>query len=41
MAEELRVRGGEFGTTTGRARRIGWLDIVMLRYANMINGFSA
>lgn len=30
----------EFGTTTGRARRCGWLDIVMLRYASMVNGFT-
>jgi adenylosuccinate synthase len=30
----------EFGTTTGRARRCGWLDIVMLRYATAINGFT-
>ena len=41
MGAELRKRGGEFGTTTGRPRRIGWLDIVMLQYANMINGFTA
>ncbi len=31
----------EFGTTTGRARRIGWLDGVLLRYARRINGLSA
>jgi adenylosuccinate synthase len=30
----------EFGTTTGRPRRCGWLDIVMLRYSTMINGFT-
>ena len=30
----------EFGTTTGRPRRCGWLDIVMLRYAVSVNGFS-
>ena len=30
----------EFGTTTGRPRRCGWLDIVMLRYAASVNGFS-
>jgi len=41
MSETLRTKGGEFGTTTGRPRRIGWLDMVMLRYANMINGFTA
>merc|ERR1711879_1069808 len=32
--------GGEYGTTTGRPRRCGWLDIVALRYACMVNGFS-
>lgn len=37
----LQKRGHEFGVTTGRRRRIGWLDMVMLRYSHMINGFSA
>jgi adenylosuccinate synthase len=37
----LRERGGEFGTTTGRARRTGWLDLVALRYAARINSLSA
>jgi adenylosuccinate synthase len=41
LSEELRTRGGEFGVTTGRPRRCGWLDMVMLRYANMVNGFTA
>jgi len=36
----MRERGGEFGTTTGRPRRCGWLDIVQLRYCNMINGWT-
>lgn len=31
----------EFGTTTGRPRRCGWLDIVALRYCCQINGFSS
>ena len=35
--ELLRSRGGEFGTTTGRARRTGWLDLVALRYAARLN----
>ncbi len=39
--EEIRTRGGEFGTTTGRARRTGWLDIPALRYASRINGLTA
>lgn len=30
----------EYGTTTGRARRCGWLDVVMLRYASLVNGFT-
>ena len=41
LGEELRRRGGEFGTTTGRARRTGWLDIPALRYAARINGLTA
>jgi adenylosuccinate synthase len=41
LAERLRTRGGEFGTTTGRARRVGWLDLVALRYAARINGLTA
>ena len=32
LAEELREEGGEYGTTTGRPRRIGWLDIPALRF---------
>lgn len=39
-AEELRKEGGEYGTTTGRPRRIGWLDVVVLRYTHMINNFT-
>jgi len=38
--EELRPRGGEFGTTTGRPRRTGWIDLVALRYAARINGMT-
>ena len=41
MTELIRTKGAEFGVTTGRPRRCGWLDVVMLRYAHMINGFSA
>ncbi|WP_053204812.1 adenylosuccinate synthase [Jiangella muralis] len=36
--ERLRKAGGEFGTTTGRPRRCGWLDTVIGRYATRING---
>ncbi len=37
----LRERGNEFGTTTGRPRRCGWLDAVAARYARMLNGTGA
>ncbi|HEY2603403.1 MAG TPA: adenylosuccinate synthase [Thermoleophilaceae bacterium] len=40
MGERLREAGGEFGTTTGRARRCGWLDLVALRYAVRLNGLT-
>ncbi len=40
VGEELRARGGEFGATTGRPRRCGWLDTVILRHAAMINGLT-
>lgn len=38
--ELLRSKGAEFGTTTGRARRCGWLDAVILRYAARVNGLT-
>jgi adenylosuccinate synthase len=38
VGEEIRQKGKEFGSTTGRARRCGWLDIPALKYACMING---
>ena len=41
VADEIRERGGEYGTTTGRARRVGWLDLVALRYASRINSLTA
>jgi adenylosuccinate synthase len=37
----LQERGGEIGTTTGRSRRCGWLDLVALRYAARLNRLSA
>lgn len=37
----LRERGAEYGTTTGRPRRCGWIDFVQLRYANRLNGFTS
>jgi adenylosuccinate synthase len=41
MGETIRRRGGEFGTTTGRPRRTGWLDLVALRYAARLNTMSS
>jgi adenylosuccinate synthase len=42
-ADQARVRelGGEYGTVTGRERRCGWLDLVGLRYASRLNGFTS
>ena len=40
LADEIRDRGGEYGTTTARPRRCGWLDLVALRYAARINGLT-
>jgi adenylosuccinate synthase len=40
MGDRLREAGGEFGTTTGRPRRCGWLDLVALRYAVRLNGLT-
>jgi len=37
-AEALRERGGEYGATTGRPRRVGWLDLPALRFAVEVNG---
>ena len=39
-AEELRQRGGEFGATTGRPRRTGWLDLVVIGFACRLNGMD-
>jgi adenylosuccinate synthase len=38
--EMMREKGGEFGATTGRPRRCGWLDTVILKHSAAINGFS-
>jgi adenylosuccinate synthase len=40
MAERMRSLGNEFGATTGRARRCGWFDAVVVRYATRINGLT-
>ena len=41
IGDYLQQKGKEIGVTTKRKRRCGWLDIVLLRYSQMINGFSA
>ncbi|MFI5230006.1 MAG: adenylosuccinate synthase [Gemmatimonadales bacterium] len=40
MAERIRALGNEFGATTGRARRCGWFDAIVVRYAARINGLT-
>jgi len=39
--EMLRKKGGEYGATTGRPRRCGWLDAVVAKYATRVNGLDA
>ena len=41
IGETLRTQGKEFGSTTGRPRRCGWLDLPALRYAIMLNGVTS
>ena len=41
IGDTLRKLGNEFGATTGRKRRCGWLDLELLRFAAKINGFSS
>src|ERR671934_1992266 len=41
VQQQLRELGGEYGTVTGRERRCGWLDLVALRYAARVNGFTS
>jgi len=40
IGDNMRAIGKEFGTTTGRPRRCGWLDVVALRYTHLINNFT-
>ena len=40
-AHQMTERGGEYGTTTGRRRRVGWFDAVLARYARRVNGLTA
>ncbi len=39
--KQIRDKGSEYGTTTGRPRRCGWLDMVVVNYACRINGFTS
>ena len=39
-AKSLREKGGEYGTTTGRPRRVGWIDLVQVRQAVRVNGLT-
>jgi adenylosuccinate synthase len=41
LGNHLRTIGHEFGTVTKRPRRIGWLDVVVMRYTQLINGFTS
>jgi adenylosuccinate synthase len=41
LEEEIRRRGGEFGAVTGRPRRCGWFDAVVVRYSARVNGFDS
>ena len=40
LGEAIRQKGGEFGATTGRPRRCGWLDMLVLRHARRVNGLT-
>ena len=40
VGDDIRAKGREFGSTTGRPRRCGWIDLVALKYAVMVNGVT-
>ena len=40
IADRLRAKGNEYGAVTGRPRRVGWIDLPLLRYARTINGVN-
>jgi adenylosuccinate synthase len=40
IGDRIREKGYEYGTTTGRPRRVGWLDLFAVRYAHLINNFD-
>ena len=41
MGDQIRQRGNEFGSVTGRPRRCGWFDVPLARYAGMLNGIDS
>ena len=41
IGRHLQEKGGEWGTTTARKRRCGWLDLMVVRYSTMVNGYDA
>lgn len=41
LGNRIRIAGNEFGTTTGRPRRCGWLDAVMVNYSKRVNGMTS
>jgi len=41
MGSRIREKGGEYGTTTGRPRRCGWLDIPVVQYSHMLNNYTS
>ena len=41
LVKTLQDIGAEFGVTTGRKRRCGWLDLVVLKYSTLINGYTS
>jgi adenylosuccinate synthase len=41
IGHRIREKGREYGTTTGRPRRVGWLDLVAVRYSTMLNGATS
>jgi len=41
MGDQIRQRGNEFGSVTGRPRRCGWFDLPLVRYSAMLNGFDS
>jgi len=41
MGTKIREKGGEYGTTTGRPRRCGWLDVPVVQYSHMLNNYTS